>query len=499
MRLEALICATRTRMGRGMRGTVLALLIAATLGGCQLAPSGGPARVDPVAALPQRSPTASPAESVIGAREHQRVIAQYGGTYSDPDVEKETSNIVKRLVEASSEPSRSYRITVLNSPVANAFALPGGYLYVTRGLLALADDRAELAAVLSHEIAHVIAKHALERAQRVETSELVERVATDVLSDSEAGQSARINSRLTLAQFSREQEVEADKLGIQIAGRAGFDPFAASRFLDKLERYAAFRSATGEKDDAANFLSSHPAALERRALAIKEARQFGAPGIGEQGRIPYLRAIDGIIYGDDPSEGFVRGREFLHPRLAIAFRVPPAYRLENTREAVLAAAGHDTAMRFDGVKLDEDLTPEAYLASGWINGLQEGSIERIDIGGMPAAMASAVAGDWAFRIGAIRLGTSVYRFIFAERGGASDIDAALSQTMSSFRRLDPAEVARLRPLRIDLYVTGPGDTVASLTPRMKGVERQAELFRLLNGLGPGEEPGAGKMVKVISD
>ncbi|MBZ8131934.1 M48 family metalloprotease [Afifella sp. IM 167] len=482
-----------------MRGTVLALLIAATLGGCQLAPSGGPARVDPVAALPQRAPTVSPAESAIGAREHTRVIAQYGGAYGDPDAQRETEGIVQRLVKASDEPGRSFKVTILNSPVANAFALPGGYIYVTRGLLALADDRAEVAAVLAHEMAHVLARHAIARAQKAQTSELVERVAADVLSDSQAGQSARINSRMTLAQFSREQEVEADRIGVGISGRAGFDPFAASRFLDKLQRYADFRSATGEKDDAQNFLSSHPAALERRALVIKEARQFGAPGIGEQGRIPYLRAIDGIIYGDDPSEGFVRGREFLHPRLAIGFRVPPEYRLENTREAVLAAAGHDTAMRFDGVKLDEDLTPEAYLASGWINGLQEGSIERVEVGDMHAATASAVAGDWAFRIGAIRLGTSVYRFIFAERGGAGDIDAALNQTMSSFRRLAPAEVARLRPLRIDLLVTGPRDTVASLAPRMKGVERQAELFRLINGLGAGEEPGPGKMVKIITD
>lgn len=497
---KSLICDRKTRMGVGMRRSLLSLFVVALLGGCQLGPSPSQiGRVEPVAALPQPGPTVSPAESAIGAREHQRVLAQYGGVYSDPDVQRETEQIVKRLVEASDEPGRSYRVTILNSPVANAFALPGGYVYVTRGLLALADDRAEVAAVLSHEMAHVILKHAIARAQKAQTSELVERVATDVLSDSKAGQSARLNSRMTLASFSRDQEAEADRTGVQIAGRAGYDPFAASRFLDKLQRYAAFRSASGEKDDAQNFLSSHPAALERRALVVKAARQFGAPGVGEQGRIPYLKAIDGLVYGDDPSEGFVRGREFLHPRLAIGFKVPPQYRLENTREAVLAAAGRDTAMRFDGVKATENQSPESYLASGWINGLEEGSIEPRTVNGLPAAVATAVAGDWQFRIGAIRLGRSIYRFIFAQRGGSGDIDAALSQTLASFHRLDPAEVARLRPLRIDLVITNPGDTVQSLATRMKGVERGEELFRILNGLSDDEPIGAGRMVKVISD
>jgi predicted Zn-dependent protease len=165
-------------------------------------------------------------------------------------------------------------------------------------------------------------------------------------------------------------------MGIIIAGRAGHDPFAASQFLDRLEGYAAFRSALGKHDDAASFLASHPAALERRELALVVARQFGAPGIGTRSQDSYLAALDGMIYGDDPSEGFVRGREFLHPRLSIGFQVPAGFRLENTKEAVLAAAGEDTAMRFDGVTVSADMVPTEYLASGWINGLVDGSIAR---------------------------------------------------------------------------------------------------------------------------
>src|SRR5690606_36723887 len=138
---------------------------------------------------------------------------------------------------------------------------------------------------------------------------------------------------------SRNQEIEADRVGITIAGRAGFDPFAASRFLDKLEAYGAFRSASGRHDDAAGFLASHPAALERQQAALVVARQFGAPGVGQQGDDGYLQARDGMVFGDDPSEGIVRGREFLHPRLAIVLEVPLSFWLENTKASVLAAAG----------------------------------------------------------------------------------------------------------------------------------------------------------------
>ncbi|MGQ7793744.1 M48 family metalloprotease [Faunimonas sp. B44] len=478
-------------------GSRLLLLLASALAlaGCQMAATPSvPQHVEAVAVTPKRLP--SRVEEVIGQRENPRVVAEYGGVYSNPKVEAALVGVVSRLVAASDDPSRRYKVTILNSPIANAFALPGGYLYVTRGLLALTNDSSELAAVLAHEIAHVIANHALARARIIEQADIVEKVATDVLSDPSAQQAARSRSRLGLAQFSRDQEVEADRIGIMISGRAGFDPFAASRFLNSLERYAEFRSAIGSRNDAKSFLASHPAALERRELAIKAARQFGAPGIGKQDRDAYLMALDGIIYGDDPAEGFTRGREYLHPRLSIGFRVPTAFRLENTKEAVLAAAGQNTAMRFDGVTADPNTSPADYLASGWVNGLVEGSIRETTVNGLPAATAEAQAGDWFFRIGAIRVGTSMYRMIFADRSSDETIAAALDETLGTFKRLTPADVARLRPLTISIVTAKSGDTVASLAARMQGTERRLELFRLLNGLDAQATIEPGQKVKL---
>jgi len=480
-----------------LRSPLLIMAATAALAGCNLLPGGAPSRVEPVAAVPGR--VSIGLEEAIGARENPRVIAEYGGVYSDPDIEAALAGIVTELVQASDDPTRRYRITVLNSPVANAFALPGGYLYITRGLLALANDRSELAAVLSHEMAHVLANHALERARIVERAGLVEKVAADVLSDPLVGRAAVHRSKLTLAKFTQTQEIEADKIGIRIAGNAGFDPFAASRFINKLHKYAAFRSAIGEQDDVAGFLTSHPEAPERRQTAIRTARQFGAPGIGKSDRANYLKALDGIIFGDDPAQGYVRGREFLHPRLAIGFTVPPGYRLENTRSAVLAASGRNRAMRFDGVTVGTATSPAAYMASGWVNGLKSETIRQTTVNGLPAATASANAGQWNFRIAVVQVGPSMYRIIFADRGNGSEIAAALQSTLKGFRKLTTAETARLRPLRIDIVRAGRGDTITSMAGRMRGTERRQELFRILNSLENGATVKPGEYYKVVND
>lgn len=479
-----------------MHRNVAALLAGTILAGCQLMGPSAP-RVEPVAVMAPRAPSA--AEEAIGAREDPRVVAEYGGIYSDAAVEAAVARVVSRLVAASDDPGRRYKITILNSPVANAFALPGGYLYVTRGLIALTNDPSELAAVISHEIAHVILNHAIERSKVVQQADIVERVAAEVLSDPLESQTARVGSRLTLATFSRNQEIEADKVGITIAGRAGFDPFAASRVLDKLEAYAAFRSAVGNRDDAAGFLASHPAANERRDLALTVARQFETLGTSQRNIDRFLKALDGMVFGDDPSEGFVRGREFLHPRLAISFKVPQRFRLENTKEAVLAAAGENTAMRFDGVTVDPGTEPATYLTSGWINGLLPGSIKTGELNGLATATAEAEAGDWVFRIGVIKIGGSMYRIIYADRSDGAAIQRALDSTLASFHRMTPTEVARLRPLRVDIIAVRNGDTVGDLAVRMQGTERKLELFRLLNGLEPGDTLKPGQLVKIIVD
>ncbi len=236
----------------------------------------------------------------LAKAQHPRILATYGGEYSDPKLERMVAKIVGRLTVVSANPTQTYRITILNSPNVNAFALPGGYLYITRGLLALANDSSELAAVIAHEMGHVTANHGLQRQQLEAEEGLATKVVSDVLGDNATAKAALIRGKLRLAQFSRNQELEADAIGIKSVGEAGYDPYAAGRFLQSMSSYAGFRSVSGATDASLDFLATHPNTPQRIDLAQRHARMFGPPGFGTRDRDSYLAGIDGLLYGDTP-------------------------------------------------------------------------------------------------------------------------------------------------------------------------------------------------------
>jgi predicted Zn-dependent protease len=472
--------------------TALALLLA----GC--ASSGV---IEKQASLPDSPKAAAVAEMDPAAkREHERILAAYNGAYDDPRIEAMVTQTVEKLVAASERPDLHYRVTLLNSPVVNAFALPSGQLYVTRGLVALANDSSELASVMSHEMAHVIAHHAEMREDRVRQVALVSRMVNGVLSDPEVGALALAKSKIALASFSRAQEFEADGIGVGIAARAGFDAYGASRFLTSLGRDSEIRQTGQTNIDprAPDFLSSHPATPERVRNAQTSARQFGAPGAGERERQAYLSAVDGMVYGDDPSEGLVRGRHFLHPKLGFTFVAPESFTLDNTAQAILGVKeGGGQALRLDVVRVPTEQSLTDYLNSGWIENIDPKSVDNITINGFPAASATAKGDQWAFRLIAVRFGSDVYRFIFATKHMTPEIDKSFRDSVASFRRMSIAESKAARPLRLRIVTVGNGDTVEQLASRMAAVDRKLERFRILNGLEPGDRPSPGDLVKIV--
>lgn len=475
--------------------------LALTLSGCQmlLDQTGGDSPIHP-SATPQivSEVQKNDPKAKLGAREHPRILATYGGAYHNDKIDKLVARIVGSLTAVSENPNQTYRITILDSPSVNAFALPGGYIYVTRGLLALADDSSEVAAVIAHEMGHVTANHGIERQRFEEAQSINDRVVSEVLSDELASNVALAQSKLKIAAFSRHQELQADAIGVHMLGEAGYDPYAQARFLQTMAAYSDFTSADPTKDQSLDFLSTHPSTPQRVALARQHAAAFGPEGVGSRGRDYFLAGIDGLLFGDRPQEGYVRGRVFMHPRLGVRFEVPPGFKIKNTAEAVLATGPGNLAIRFDGVDANGKGPLTSYIASGWVSGLQPDSIHALSVNGLDAADARASADKWDFDVTVIRVGDRIYRFLTAAPRGSGQLDAAASALRQSFRRMTSSEIASLKPLRVRVITVSPGETVASISRRMMGTDRPEQLFRVLNGLTDGRGVRPGEKVKIIA-
>ena len=477
-------------------GMALAILVLAACG-AQLPDSGLKASLQ----TPGEPSDAEMSPAVL--REHQRILASYGGAYKDVRLQVMVDKLVERLVAASQRPDLHYRVTILNSETVNAFALPSGQLYVTRGLIALANDESELAAVIGHEMGHVIARHAELREQEIRDEQLGDQVVAD-LSGPEATALALAKSKLKLAQFSQQQELQADEIGIGIVARAGLDPYGSVRFLASLESNSELtRRPNGVLNPAApDFLSSHPATPERIAHAITVCKQY-KPVEDPQAQLAaardaYLADLDGMVFGEDPSEGFVRGRRFLHPRLGFTFTAPEGFTLDNTAKAVLGIKrGGGAALRLDVVQVPAEQPLTQYLNSGWIENIDQGSVHDLTINGFPAASATAKGDDWDFRLYVIRFGSDVYRFVFASKSLNPPADRSFRDSVESFRRMTLAEIRQAKPLHLKIVTVRSGDTVEKLANQMVVPDRRVERFRVLNGLGPNDELSPGSEVKLV--
>ena len=217
------------------------------------------------------------------------------------------------------------------------------------------------------------------------------------------------------------------------------------RFLTSMGRNAELRAlGTGRDARSPDFVSSHPATPERVLSAQTSARQFSAPGAGEREKAEYLTRLDGLVYGEDPTEGYVRGRRYLNPRLGFTFAAPPGFALDNSAQAVFGVKdGGGQALRLDVVRVPADQSLAAYLKSGWIENIDERSVEEITINTLPAATAVAKGDQWTFRLYAVRFGGDVYRFIFAAKQRTAESDRAFRDLVGTFRRLSITEVDRV--------------------------------------------------------
>src|SRR5208282_2264119 len=375
-----------------------------------------PANIAPAAAASPRVAPPNP--------ERKRLMQAFGGEYHAPAIESDLNGILLKLAPAPIASAQPYRVTLLNSPVVNAFALPSGDIFITRGLLALADDTSEIAAVMAHEIAHVTARHAAQRAEFEKTAALFTRVNAQLLEHAQADDEAQARSKLSIASFSRQQEFEADRIGIKDLGGAGYDPYGAARFLTALGEWSALKASISGAGsaDRPDMMATHPSTPERIAQAQAEARQIGSSAGGEVGHDAYFAAIDGLLFGDDPSQGVVRGSLFIHPKLGFAFEAPAGFTLENQSAALIGVgAGGAEALRLDSIPIPDSTPVASAIASDWIDGVKTTDVESLQIGGLDGATATALGSEWSFRLGAVRLNGRLYRLIFAARSLSQDV------------------------------------------------------------------------------
>lgn len=487
----------RRRPARAIAAAALIALAAAPLGGCTTNPATGGTTFTGF------MDTAD--EVKIGREQHPKVLQAFGGEYRDPEIQRYVAGLGALLARTVERKDLEYRFTVLDSDVVNAMAIPGGYVYVTRGLLALADNEAQLAGVLAHELGHLTAlHHASQHGQSLLANILVG--ALGVAGGGLAAQGGSLLAGTTLLSFSREQEYQADELGIRYMARAGYDPAEMSRFLDKLRGDSRLAAAlAGRSPDAVdqfNYLATHPAPIERvrRAAALAAETPVRDPMVAAD---VYLGRIDGLIYGDSPDEGFIRGRAFLHPGLGIRFEVPPGFRLVNTPRAVVGQGPDGARILFDGARAAGPVGD--YLTGTWGRSLRLSGLAALDVNGFPAATGTTQLriGDrpYDLRLIAIRTGPErVFRFVFATpTTRTAQLAEDLQRATYSLRPLAPAEAAGLKPNRVRIVRVRPGDTADAMAAAMPFSDRPLERFQVLNGLEPGAALVPGRAVKLIAE
>ncbi len=444
----------------------------------------------------------SPAQEVsVGAQEHQKIVEQFG-LVKDPALNAYVTEVGRKVTQNTERPDVQYKFFIVDSPIVNAFALPGGYIYVSRGLLALANNEAELASVLGHEAGHITGRHSAERYSRGVVTTLGAGVLGAVIGSQGASQALSLGTNLYLSSYSRGQENEADTLGIRYMARGGYYPEASPSFLYSLQRESELEQALdGQKNAGMNYMSTHPATADRVAKTKSEAAAY--PQNGAQNRDRHLQQISGMVYGDSAEQGFTRGQTFYHTGLDFKFTVPDGFRIKNQPTQVAAINQSGSVIVFDMAPNQGGQSAAGYISQTWIKDKPQGQIDNITINGMRAAttsFAGQVNGqNMTIRLVAIEWNGKFARFQMAIPANASaGLVEELKRTTYSFGSLDARDKALAKPMRLKLYTARAGDTPASIGDKFPFPTMREQRFRVLNGISDREALQVGKTYKIIT-
>ncbi|MEH6789164.1 M48 family metalloprotease [Parasphingorhabdus sp.] len=455
----------------------------------------------------------SPAEKQKGAEAHPQLLEEFGGAYTGPQSPYVVGVGQNIAVQSGLGNARSdFTVTLLNSPVNNAFAIPGGYVYLTRQLMALMNDEAEMAGVLGHEVGHVAARHS-EKRQKAATRNgilgILGQIGSQVLlGDSSLGRIGQeifgTGSQLLTLKYSRGQEYEADDFGIRYLASAGYDPQALSSMLASLAAQSAIDARVAGRDarSAPEWTSTHPDPARRVSRAATNASKLKKVG-GLRNRDQFLQKLDGILYGDDPKQGVIEGNSFLHPDLKLKFTVPSGFSMQNGVRAVSIAGsggqGQFTTGAYNG-NMATYIDAAFKGLAGQGKTIAYGAIERTTVNGLPASYAIARVdsnnGPVDVTVFAYEFSkSSAYHFVTMAPAGKAAVFSPMYQTLT---RLSAAQAAAIKSRKVDVVTVRAGDTIASLSARMAYTDLREDRFLVLNRLRATDRLQPGQKVKMIT-
>ncbi|MGB9128088.1 MAG: M48 family metalloprotease [Thiobacillus sp.] len=442
-------------------------------------------------------------EIQLGAQAHQDVLKEYAAL-KNPALQAYVDEVGQQLARQSHRPHLQWHFTVVDSPDVNAFALPGGYVYITRGLMAYLNSEAELAGVVGHEIGHVTARHGV-RQQSASTAAGLGAVLGSILVPGMNNQ-AGATLLQTLAQawtagYGREHELESDRLGAEYLAKTGYNPQAMIDVIGTLKNQELFAAEQARRDGRQprtyhGTFDTHPSNDTRLKKVVDTANQYTVANPRE-GRNDYLQKMAGVFFGDSPDQGLIRNNLLLHEKLGLAIQFPPGWRVQNRPDRVLALSPkgdalvelrqgpkHDKPLETlqTGVKLDAGARFDSGKLSGYPAAFAAGAQE-----GRPVVVAAVVFNGTQYLIGGMAWDKSVYEH---ERN-------ALRGAINSFRAITPEERQTVRPYVLKLITAQPGMTLSGLAQQSPlGADAEGQL-RLMNALYPSGEPKPGQLIKIV--
>lgn len=480
-------------MGRGAAKTVVMLV-------CVLAAAAAGCAVDPVSGRRELMLLSESDEVALGQRTDRDIVRRYG-LYADDGLGRFVSDLGRRLGAVSHRPQIKYVFKVLDSPVVNAFAVPGGYVYMTRGILAAMNSEAELAGVLGHEIGHITARHSAEQYSRAQVAQMGLGAAMIFSETARAfADLAQFGVGMLFLKFSRDNEREADGLGVEYASRAGYDAGRLARFFQNLERMRPRSDRAG----LPAWFSTHPNPEDRQGAVLRASarwrRKLGLSA-ARVARDAYLRRLEGLVYGEDPRQGYVASGVFYHPILRFRFPVPVKWPLRNTPEAVrmisprkdatltLTLAPQPSAEKAAWAFVDRVRAQVSGTWKGNVHGLPtQGLVSRLQTSKGPLQILSLF----------VEKGGKVFAFHgWTTPAAFRAYRPSFERTMGNFAPLTDRRRLEVRPERIRIRRARPG-TPLSDAFRAKGVPQDRwEETALLNGLSLEDPVPAGGLLKII--